>query len=55
MKDPKKKVDELIKEAIAALGEPIAVRRFSRYRLGELVEKKESNLAEEVAAAVAQR
>jgi len=32
------------------LGENIQVRRFSRFVLGEGIEKEESNFAEEVAA-----
>jgi len=34
----------------AAVGEKISVRRFIKYQLGEGIEKKESNLAAEVAA-----
>lgn len=49
--DQSKTVGEAIKEAIAAIGENIQVRRFTRYVLGEGIEKKASNLAEEVAAA----
>ncbi|NES86730.1 MAG: translation elongation factor Ts [Moorea sp. SIO2B7] len=43
-------VDELIKQSVAKLGENIQVRRFTRFVLGEGIEKKESNFAEEVAA-----
>jgi elongation factor Ts len=43
-------VDELIKQSIAQLGENIQVRRFTRFVLGEGIEKQESNFAEEVAA-----
>ncbi len=43
-------VEELIKQHIAQLGENIQVRRFVRFVLGEGLEKKESNFAEEVAA-----
>lgn len=46
-------VEELVKQAIAQLGENIQIRRFSRFVLGEGIEKKESNLAEEVAAQMA--
>eukprot|EP00775_Hariotina_reticulata_P010909 gene10909-11063_t len=49
--EPSKTVAEAVKEAVAACGENIQVRRFSRYVLGEGIEKKVSNLAEEVAAA----
>ncbi|HIK26927.1 MAG: translation elongation factor Ts [Oscillatoriaceae bacterium SKW80] len=43
-------VEELVKQHIATLGENIRVRRFARFVLGEGIEKKESNFAEEVAA-----
>jgi len=43
-------VEEVIKGAIAEIGENIQVRRFKRFNLGEGIEKKVSNLAEEVAA-----
>jgi elongation factor Ts len=46
-------VEELVKQAVAQLGENIQVRRFSRFVLGEGIEKVQSNLAEEVAAQVA--
>ncbi|WIA30186.1 hypothetical protein OEZ86_000278 [Tetradesmus obliquus] len=49
--DESKTVSEAVKEAIASCGENIQIRRFSRFVLGEGVEKKVSNLAEEVAAA----
>ena len=35
---------------IAKIGENISIRRFARFVVGEGIEKKESNLAEEVAA-----
>lgn len=43
-------VEELVKQSVAQLGENIKVRRFTRFVLGEGIEKKESNFAEEVAA-----
>lgn len=45
-------VEELVKQAIAQLGENIQVRRFVRFILGEGIEKQESNFADEVAAQV---
>ncbi len=48
-KDDKKKVSEVITEAIAKIGENVQVRRFSRYVLGEGIEKKKDDLAAEVA------
>jgi elongation factor Ts len=35
VKDPNKTIDQLQKEAIAALGENISIRRFARFQLGE--------------------
>jgi elongation factor Ts len=43
-------VEELITQQIAKIGENIQVRRFSRFVLGEGIEKEETNFAEEVAA-----
>ena len=48
-------VEELVKQSIAQLGENIQVRRFVRFVLGEGIEKKESNFAEEVAAQTGQK
>lgn len=53
IKDQSITVEELIKQSIAKLGENIQIRRFQRYVLGEGIEKKEANLAEEVAAQTA--
>ncbi len=50
IKDQGITIEELIKQAISTLGENIQVRRFTRFVLGEGIEKVESNLAEEVAA-----
>lgn len=50
VKDDSKTISDVLTEAVAKMGENIRVRRFSRYVLGEGLEKKTSNLAEEVAA-----
>lgn len=50
VKDPNKTVDGYLKEVIATLGENIVIRRFVRWELGEGIEKKQENFAEEVAA-----
>ena len=50
IKDQNITVSELIKQSIAQLGENIKVRRFTRFVLGEGIEKEESNFADEVAA-----
>jgi len=47
-------VEELVKQSVAQLGENIQVRRFSRFVLGEGIEKEEANFAEEVAAQAGQ-
>lgn len=43
-------VEELIKQTVKTLGDNIEITRFNRFILGEGIEKKESNFAEEVAA-----
>ncbi|MDO5379584.1 MAG: translation elongation factor Ts [Acidaminococcaceae bacterium] len=48
VKDSDKTISDLITESIAKIGENISIRRFSRYQLGEGIEKKEENFAEEV-------
>ncbi len=54
VKDPDKKVGDYLKETIARIGENIVIRRFQRWELGEGIEKKTDNFAEEVAAQVRQ-
>jgi elongation factor Ts len=49
VKDDKKKVKDVLTEAVAKIGENIQIRRFARFVLGEGLEKKQENLAEEVA------
>ena len=39
IKDPDRKVSDLLQDAVARLGENIQVRRFMRYQVGEGVEK----------------
>eukprot|EP00466_Bigelowiella_natans_P003261 jgi/Bigna1/86789/estExt_fgenesh1_pg.C_130249 len=48
--DPSRKVGQIIKESVATIGENIVVRRFMKFKLGEGIEKKEENFADEVAA-----
>jgi elongation factor Ts len=47
-------VEELVKQAIATLGENIQIRRFQRFVLGEGIEKEETDFAAEVAAQMGQ-
>ena len=49
VKDDKKSIGDLTQELIAKLGENIRIRRFSRYELGEGLEKKQDDFAAEVA------
>jgi len=54
VKDDKKKVHEVVTEAIAKIGENISIRRFTRYQVGEGIEKKKEDLAAEVAKTIGQ-
>ena len=53
VKDTSKTIEQVIIEATAQIGEKISVRRFVRYEMGEGLQKKEENLADEVQAQVA--
>ena len=48
VKDPEKDIRTLINEAIAKIGEKITVRRFVRFVMGEGLEKRNENFAEEI-------
>ena len=50
IKDSSLKVEDLVKQAAAKIGENIKVRRFTRYTLGEGIEKNEMDFADEVAS-----
>ena len=50
VKDPTKTVGEIVTEARARTGEKITVRRFSRYKMGEGLEKRDDDFGGEVAA-----
>jgi elongation factor Ts len=54
VKDQDKTITTLLNEKIATIGEKISIRRFVRYELGEGLEKKVENFAEEVMAQVNQ-
>ena len=49
VKDDKKKIQDVLTEAVAKIGENIQIRRFARFVLGEGLEKKQDDLAAEVA------
>lgn len=48
VKDSNKTIKEIINEAILSIGEKLSVRRFVRYEMGEGLEKRKDDLAEEV-------
>ncbi len=48
MLDPDQTIESLVTEAIAKIGEKITVRRYTRYAMGEGLEKRQDNFAEEV-------
>ena len=50
VKDPDKTVSQLIAEKVAKIGENIQVRRFTRFKLGEGIEKRKDDFAAEVLA-----
>jgi len=52
VKDPSKTVGELVTDKIASIKENITIRRFTRYKMGEGIEKKGDDFADEVASMV---
>lgn len=52
VKDPSKTVGDLVTEKIASIKENISIRRFSRFKMGEGIEKKQDDFASEVASMV---
>jgi elongation factor Ts len=55
VKDPNITVKDLINSAVGKIGENIQVRRFARFKTGEGLEKRSSNLASDVADALGQQ
>jgi elongation factor Ts len=49
VKNPDMTIEDLVKEQIMTIGENVKIRRFARFQMGEGLEKKEENFAEEVA------
>jgi len=49
VKEPKTTVEQLRAAIVSKTGENVQIRRFNRYVLGEGIEKKVENLAEEIA------
>ena len=52
VKDPSRTVGELIAEKIGSIKENITIRRFTRYKMGEGIEKRADDFAAEVASMV---
>jgi elongation factor Ts len=52
VKDPAKTVAELVTEKVAKTGEKITIRRFTRYKMGEGLDKREDDFGGEVASMV---
>ncbi len=52
IKDTDKTIAQLQTEMVAVIGENINIRRFTRYEMGEGLEKRQENLAEEVAKTI---
>jgi elongation factor Ts len=50
VKDPDQTIEKLVIDAVASLGENISIRRFARFVVGEGIEKKVVDFADEVAA-----
>jgi elongation factor Ts len=52
VKDPSKTIGELVAEKIGSIKENITIRRFTRYKMGEGIEKRADDFASEVASMV---
>lgn len=50
VKDSEKTISALLNETVLKTGEKITIRRFTRYEMGEGLEKRNDNFAEEVMA-----
>jgi elongation factor Ts len=50
VKDPAKTVGELVTEKVAKTGERITIRRFTRYKMGEGLERRDEDFGDEVAS-----
>src|SRR6476659_9429886 len=52
VKDPAKTVAELVTEKVAKTGEKITIRRFTRYKMGEGLDRRDEDFGNEVASLV---
>ena len=48
IKDPSKSITDVVNEAVLSIGEKISIRRFVRYEMGEGLEKRHDDFAQEV-------
>lgn len=48
VKDPSKTINDIVTDATLTIGEKISIRRFTRYEMGEGLEKRVDNFVEEV-------
>ncbi len=55
VKNPDITISDLLTEKISKIGENISIRRFVRFEVGEGLDKKEENFAEEVAKQIGQQ
>ncbi len=55
VKNPDVTIGQLLTEKVAKIGENLSIRRFVRFEVGEGIEKKEENFAEEVAKQLGQQ
>lgn len=49
VRDTSKTIQQLVTEATATIGEKISIRRFTRYAMGEGLEKKQDTFVDEIA------
>ena len=52
VKNPDITISDYLNQTVAKIGEKISIRRFTRYQMGEGLEKKSADFAAEVAAAI---
>lgn len=52
VKNPDITINDYLNQTVAKIGEKINIRRFTRYQMGEGLEKKSTDFAAEVAAAI---
>ena len=48
VRDPDRTVQELVNDQVATIGEKISIRRFTRYEMGEGLEKRQDDFQKEV-------